>query len=74
MFYFAKKYPSAIFSYKTDLYFLNLINRVPMEIDITVKKVRGNYCVHRVSDNYYAGGIVAAITPFGNPVKIYNAK
>lgn len=77
MFYLAKKYPSAIFSYNTALYFLNLTNRVPMEINITVprdKKVRGNYCVHRVSDNYYAGGIVVAIIPFGNPVKIYNAK
>ena len=41
-----------------------------MEIDITVprdKKVRGNYKVHRVSENYYNIGIIDAVSPLGNP-------
>ena len=72
-----KNYPSAIFSYNTALHILNLTNRTPSEIDITVprdKRVRGNYNVHRVSNNYYEIGIIEASSPFGNPVKVYNAE
>lgn len=70
-----KKYPSAIFSYNTALHILNLTNKTPSEIDITVprnKKVKGNYNVHRVSDNYYEIGIIEVQSPFDNPVKVYN--
>lgn len=72
-----KKYPSAIFSYNTALHILNLTNKTPAEIDVTVprdKRVRGNYNVHRVSNNYYEIGIIETTSPFGNPVKIYNAE
>lgn len=72
-----KKYPSAIFSYNTALHILNLTNRAPLEIDITVpreKNVRGNYSVHRVSENYYNIGIIETKSPYGNLVKIYNAE
>ena len=72
-----KKYPSAIFSYNTALHILNLTNKTPSEIDITVprnKRVRGNYNVHRVSDNYYEIGIIEVKSPFGNPIKVYNAE
>lgn len=72
-----KKYPSAIFSYNTALYILNLTNRTPNEIDITVprdKTVRGNYNVYRVSENYYNVGIIETESPLGNPVKVYNAE
>ena len=72
-----KKYPLAIFSYNTAFHILNLTNRTPSEIDITVprdKRVRGNYNVHRVSKKYYKLGIIDAVSPFGNPVKIYNAE
>lgn len=72
-----KKYPLAIFSYNTALQILNLTNRTPIEIDITVprnKKVRGNYNVHRVSESYYEIGIIDAKSPLGNPIKTYNAE
>lgn len=72
-----KKYPSAIFSYNTALHILNLTNKTPLEIDITVprnKRVRGNYNVHRVSDNYYEIGIIEVMSPLGNKVKVYNAE
>ena len=72
-----KKYPLAIFSYNTALYILNLTNRTPTQIDITVprdKKVRGNYNIHRVSKKYYNIGIIEAESPNGNPIKIYNAE
>lgn len=72
-----RKYPSVVFSYNTAFYILNLTNRTPSEIDITVprdKRVRGNYNLHRVSDNYYSIGIIEAVSPLGNPVKVYNAE
>lgn len=72
-----KKYPSAIFSHNTAFHILNLTNRIPSIIDITVprdKKVRGEYNVHKVSQDYYEIGIINCITPFGNPVKVYNAE
>ena len=72
-----KKYPLAIFSYNTALYILNLTNRTPTQIDITVprdKKVRGNYNIHRVSKKYYNIGIIEAESPNGNHIKIYNAE
>ena len=72
-----KKYPLAIFSYNTAFHILNLTNRTPNEIDITVprdKRVRGNYNVHRVSEKYYKIGIIETVSPLGNPVKIYNAE
>lgn len=72
-----KRYPDAIFSYNTALYILNLTSRTPSEIDITVprnKKVRGNYNVHRISDNFYNIGIIETMSPNNNPVKVYNAE
>ncbi len=71
------RYPNAIFSFNTAFHILGLTNRTPSIIDITVprnKRVRGNYNVHRVSNNYYKLGIIEVTTPYGNPVKIYNAE
>lgn len=72
-----RKYSSAIFSYNTALHILNLTNRAPMKLDITVprnKKVRGNYNIHRVSKKYYSIGIAEVISPYGNVIKVYNAE
>lgn len=72
-----KKYPSAIFSYNTALHILNLTNKTPSIIDITVprnKKVRGHYKIHYISKKYYEIGIINTTTPLGNPVKVYNAE
>lgn len=72
-----KRYPLAIFSYNTALHILDLTNRTPMQIDITVprdKKVRGEYNIHRVSEKYYNIGVIEMKSPHNNPVKIYNAE
>ncbi len=72
-----KKYPLAIFSYQTALYILNLTNRTPIQLDITVprdKKVRGTYKVHRVSENYYKIGIIEVESPNGYPIRIYDVE
>ena len=72
-----KRYPSVIFSGNTALYILNLTDRVPYNIDITIpkdKKVRGNYNTHVIASKYYNIGITIVNSPFGNPIKIYNAE
>lgn len=72
-----KKYPSAIFSYNTAFHILNLTNRTPYKVDITLKRkqrIRGNYSVHYVSEKYYDIGIIETMSPCGNPVKVYNAE
>lgn len=72
-----KRYPSAIFSYNTALHILNMTNKIPSKIDITVprnKRVKGNYNIHHVSKNYYNIGIIESTSPLGNKIKIYNAE
>ena len=71
------KYPSAIFSYNTAFHILNMTNKTPSEIDITSyhgKKINGNYNVHYVRKDKYELGITIVESPFGNPVKVYNAE
>jgi len=71
------KYPHAIFSLNTAFHILNLTNRTPYQIDITVlrgKRVRGNYNIHYVSKNYYDIGIIEVESPSGNQIKVYNAE
>lgn len=74
---FQKRYPEAIFSYNTALYFLNLSNRAPHKIEITLsnkKRIACDYEVHYISDKYYDIGIIEIESIFGNPIKIYNAE
>ena len=71
------RYPSAIFSYNTAFHILNITNMTPSKIDITSvrgKSIRGNYNIHYVSKEKYNLGIITVESPFGNPVKIYNAE
>ena len=72
-----KKYPFVVFSYNTALDILNLTNRTPMNLDVTIprgKTIRGNYSIHYVTEKHYKLGIIDAVSPFGNPIKIYNAE
>ena len=72
-----QRYPSAIFSYNTAFHILNMTNLTPTEIDITSyngRKVKGNYNVHYISKDKYNLGIITVESPFGNPIKVYNAE
>lgn len=74
---FQKRYPDAIYSYKTALSMLGLIKELPEAMEITVnskKRVLSNYKVHYVSDKYYDIGIIEINNMFNNPIKIYNAE
>ena len=71
------RYPSAIFSYNTAFHILNMTNLTPPEIDITSfhgKKINGDYNVHYVTEDKYELGIITVESPFGNPVRVYNAE
>lgn len=72
-----KRYSHAIFSYNTAFYILNITNRTPDKMDITIpqgKQVKGNYNVHYVSKKYFNIGIITVESPNGNPIKVYNAE
>lgn len=72
-----KRYPHAIFSFNTAFHILNLTNRTPHEIDISVlkgKRVRGDYNIHYVSKNFYDIGVIEVESPSGNKIKVYNAE
>lgn len=72
-----KKYPNVIFSYNTALHILNLTNRTPIIIDITLlrgKTTRMKYNIHYVCEKYYSVGIIETTSPSGNPIKVYNAE
>lgn len=74
---FQKRYPDAIYSYKTALSILGLIKETQKEVEITVnskKRVLSNYKVHYVADKYYEIGIIEFNNMFDNPIKIYNAE
>lgn len=71
------RYPSAIFSYNTAFHILDMTNLTPSEIDITSirgKAINGDYNVHYVTEDKYELGIITVESPFGNPVKVYNAE
>mgnify|MGYP004540666877 FL=1 len=71
------RYPDAIFSYNTAFHIMNMTNLTPSKIDVTTlrkKQIIGNYNVHYVSEEKYNIGIVTTESPFGNPIKIYNAE
>lgn len=72
-----KRYPHIVFSHNTALYILNLTNRTPTEIDITIlsgKTIKGSYNKYYISAKKFNVGIMTTTSPFGNPIKIYNAE
>ncbi len=75
-FIFQKKHPNVIFSYKTGLQLLKVTNQIS-KINITIKrkeKVRGNYQVHYITDKLYDLGKIEILSPYQNPIRVYNAE
>ena len=71
------RYPDAVFSYNTAFHIMNMTNLTPSIIDVTMprkKQIIGNYNIHYVSKEKYELGIITVESPFGNPIKIYNAE
>lgn len=78
-FYFCQlRYPKAIYSYNTALYFIDRTDKLSHTIDITVyngykfnEKMK-NVDVHYVDKRIYDIGIVEVETAYGNKVKAYS--
>ena len=72
-----KRYYHIVFSYNTAFHILNITNKTPNEIDITVphgKKVHEDCNIHYVSEKYFKIGIITTRSPNGNPIRVYNAE
>ena len=77
-YFFQLRYPKAIYSYNTALYFIDRTDKLSHTIDITVyngykfnEKMK-NVDVHYVDKKIYDVGIVEVETAYGNKVKVYS--
>lgn len=71
------RFCNMIFSYNTACHLLDLSDRVPYIIDVTIpqhKKVKENLNIHYVNKDKLLIGVAEIISPYGNPIKVYNAE
>lgn len=75
---FQLKYPKAIFSYNTALYFYEMTERTPIKMDVTVyreynpHRFKNLVNVYKVSKELYDLGIIEKKSPQGMKAKTYN--
>ncbi len=72
-----KRYSNIVFSYNTACYLLELSDRSPYELDITTlkeHKINEKVSVHYVTEDKFNIGIIEITSPYGNPIKVYNAE
>lgn len=75
---FQLKYPKAIFSYNTALYFYEMTERTPIKMDVTVyreynpHRFKDFVNVHKISKELYNLGVTEKRSPQGMKVKTYN--
>lgn len=75
---FQLKYPKAIFSYNTALYFYEMTERTPIKMDVTVcreynpHRFKDLVNVYKTSKELYGLGVTEKKSPQGMKVKTYN--
>ncbi|MEI3402174.1 MAG: type IV toxin-antitoxin system AbiEi family antitoxin domain-containing protein [Clostridia bacterium] len=75
---FQFKYPKAIFSYNTALYFYEMTERTPIKMDVTVyreynpHRFKDLVNVYKISKELYNLGVTEKKSPQGMKVKTYN--
>lgn len=75
---FQLKYPKAIFSYNTALYFYEMTERTPIKMDVTVyreynpHRFKDLVNVYKISKELYNLGVTERKSPQGMKVKTYN--
>lgn len=75
---FQLKYPKAIFSYNTALYFYEMTERTPIRMDVTVyreynpHRFKDIVNVYKVSKELYNFGVIEKSSPQGMKVRTYN--
>ncbi len=71
------RYNNIVFSYNTALHLLGLSERAPYNLDVTTiqgKKIISDAKIHYVVRDKFNIGIIEVESPYGNPIKIYNAE
>ncbi|MDD2376496.1 MAG: type IV toxin-antitoxin system AbiEi family antitoxin domain-containing protein [Clostridia bacterium] len=74
------KYPNVVFSYETALYFYDMLDRTPIDINVTIPtsysgsdlKKEKNIVVYYAKGNAYNKGITSIETPCKNVVRAYS--
>ena len=75
---FQLKYPKAVFSYNTALYFYEMTERTPIKMDVTVyreynpHRFKDFVNVYKISKELYNLGVTEKKSPQGMKVKTYN--
>lgn len=72
-----KRISNIVFSYNTACYLLDFSDRSPYKLDVTTingKHINDDLNVHYVTKDKYDLGITEIQSPYGNPIKIYNAE
>lgn len=72
-----QKFSNIIFSYNTACYLLNLSDRAPYKVDVTTlnhNNIREDLEIHYVAKDKFEIGITEIKSPYGNPIKVYNAE
>lgn len=75
---FQLKYPKTIFSHNTSLYFYEMTERTPINMDVSISKNYNPYRfkdltnVYRINDEIFDLGITYKKTPLGMKVRTYN--
>ena len=75
---FQLKYPKAIFSYNTALYFFEMTERTPIKMDVTVyreynpHRFKDFVNVYKTSKDLYELGMIEKESPQGMKVRTYN--
>jgi hypothetical protein len=75
------RYPSAIFSHETASYLLNLAEREPIQFAVTLKEgantaglSKHGVKVYKVKSGMFEEGVIEALTPTGQTIRVYNAE
>jgi predicted transcriptional regulator of viral defense system len=75
------RYPDAVFSHETALHLLNLADREPNPVSITLRTgtnsaglSKQGIKVYKIKEQLFDEGIVEARSPSGNTVRAYNAE
>lgn len=72
-----KRFTNTIFSYNTAFHLLNLSERPPYELDVT--RISGSSNIKNINCHYVKKskiniGVIEIMSPYGNPIKVYNAE
>ncbi|AJQ45345.1 abortive phage infection protein [Ureaplasma diversum] len=77
-YFFSLRFSVPVFSYVSALYFHELTDIIPNEMEVTVYKgynahsLNDNVIVHYVNKDIYDLGITIKETPFGNTIRVYD--